>query len=640
MQPYSVLFSWKSLLASVLNGLIVVICLIKLLVYGEPIVERPKDYYEKLKTTAELNFKCGDLNMASSGYIRILQQLGIHLPSTASISAFECFTFTLWQIARMIVHRIPGGLWLSRKVGGLFCSLEKRNHALNMSREISWSLHRLNQIDLIERQKQSTNENNIKHNLYGAMISLYAINMCEIAEEKMFTKEMVEVYLTAALRAKTSKWTRFLTSYYMRKAKFYHLLSTSQQQLFDWVFSEHGYKFLINTEIGLIPFYTLNALSHDSSNEVRKYFEPISLMQHEYCKHLLEKALECLLGFKSSTLANVHKSNAGSENKKFEKPEVLNVLIFTKHLFETMQADETNSNETILWLTHIITAATHWSLLDHESSELSYVHVNKFPKTLLYTNSFDKTLLKALFVTFMAKRELSNCISRNAITVKKLKLIYNRCNIASCLLQEHLTCNRTQNPTADRLTNFLQILTCDWLLETRSECWEAVVQKRDGFNPSNEYDDEGISDTYCPSINELEYYQRDLNSMHLIMENRLLGQSRINLYEAIYRLMASAAPLETHKLLERNILAVRNSKPNIICAGKTTPEEQYICGERERAVSIYVACRYLPAQVSVERAGLLTQATDIFKSIGDKYRMEKCYRLMNTSNTSVEFQSD
>lgn len=221
------------------NFLIVIACLIKLLVYGEPIVDRAHCKsmdMEKLAQTTEQHFKNGDLAAATLGYIRQLQQYGIYLPPSTSITWLECSTYTTWQAIRMFIFRLPFGRWLSHKVGGLFCSKDTRTQAMKTYKEIGWILHRLNQIDLMERQKMlNTMEIGKRRQIYGMMVTLYAVNMCETAEPLMYTKEMVEVYLTVALRLKSIKHFHLLSSYYLRKAKFFHLLGTTQNRQFDWV---------------------------------------------------------------------------------------------------------------------------------------------------------------------------------------------------------------------------------------------------------------------------------------------------------------------------------------------------------------------------------------------------------------------
>lgn len=598
------------------NLVIVMACLIKLLVYGEPIVDRKKcDASNRWRAVAEEHFENGDTASAASSYLRLLQQFGVYLPASNSMTWFECVSFTTWQVARSILHRLPFGLWLSRKVGGLFCSQQTRVQALSSYREIGWILHRLNQIDLMEKRIVSINEPTWRQSIYGLMVSLYAVNMCEIAESVMSTREMTEMYLTAALRMKATNRLRFLGGYFLRKAKSYHLLNASPHQQFDWIFNERGQQFV-----------SKNVFSQPAGSAMS--YEPISDVQQRYCEYLLEKALEMLLGFRQAPST---KRNSGINN--FTQTEIAVVLNYIKQLMECIECDNSAVADTNVWLAHIVAVAAHWRLTDIENSETLYEHTDRFPRSLVGSKSNEKTLFKALFVVFVARREFVHRQYSNTITRDSLEFIRNRCNVASCLLHDHVMCSRT-TPTSNQQQNsvlqFVRLLTCDWLLETRTECWEWTIDSTE-----NEERDEGISEpSYWVTTNELEQFQYDLNSMQLIAEQcRPMDQSRVHLYEAIYRLMAGAAPLETHTLLQRNMQQTRHSR-SLICGGKTNVDDGYIRGERERALSAYIACRFLPAQVSVERAGLLTQASSIFKQIGDINCMNRCYRLLNHANNA------
>jgi sterol regulatory element-binding transcription factor 1 len=62
-------------------------------------------------------------------------------------------------------------------------------------------------------------------------------------------------------------------------------------------------------------------------------------------------------------------------------------------------------------------------------------------------------------------------------------------------------------------------------------------------------------------------------------------------------------------------------------------------GEREHATSLYLQCRHLPAPLlgstPGERAGMLTEAAKALEKVGDKHKMEECYRLMRGISQST-----
>lgn len=635
-QPYTVFFNWKNLLVSIVNIIIVVICLIKLLVYGDPLVDRSQCKsmeMEKLKQTTEQSFRNGDIASAALGYSRQLQRYGIFLPPAASITWLECSTYTTWQVIRMIIYRMPFGLWLSHKIGGLFCSDVIRAQAMSTYKEIGWILHRLNQIDLMELQKQRPDDCLTKRRkIYGLMVMLYTVNMCETADSLMYTKEMVEVYLAAALRIKSINNLRLLSSYYLRKAKFYHLLGTTQNPKFDWIFSDHGYKFVSNWKSIQIQDDNIAMTGTNATN-----YEPISQIQQQYCKHLLIRSLETLLGFQKASIAK-------NQNHQIQGTQVTKVLLFTKQLEDTISEHtdfgDDNNFATISWITRIIMSASMWMLNELDDLDELYKKIDDYPQQLRSSKSKEKALMKSLYVVFIAKREFIHRSRTNSMTDAKLRMIVNRCNIASCLFQNCLTYTRSQNISPNPLLRLIQILTCDWLLELRTECWELMLNKATDATDTID-NDEGISEPYTPPISQLELYQMDLTNLYLIFDTKQMGQSRINLYEAIYRLMAGAVPHETHRLLERNIMPLRQSKSNLICVvgSKNHIDDYYECGERERAQSMIFACKYLQAHVGIERAGLLTQAATIYKQIGDIIKTNECYHLLNAVAVNGEINT-
>lgn len=56
-------------------------------------------------------------------------------------------------------------------------------------------------------------------------------------------------------------------------------------------------------------------------------------------------------------------------------------------------------------------------------------------------------------------------------------------------------------------------------------------------------------------------------------------------------------------------------------------------GERQHATALYLACKHLPGQLLSspgEKAGMLAEAAKTLERIGDKKKLQDCYRLMKT----------
>lgn len=418
------------------------------------------------------------------------------------------------------------------------------------------------------------------------------------------------------------------------------------------VFSEHGYRFVSKLKASHLNgnYERDNQFDVIVANHLN--CEPISQMQQRYCKYLIIKSLENLLGFRRNTESTViTKQNDDREPNVVEQTQMTTVLLLTKHLDEAIQSendDDGNENgfAAIAWIARIITVSANWMLNDLAKCDAPYTTIDEFPQRLRGTKCKEKALLKALYVIFLAKREFIHRSRAATLTPEKIRIILNRCNIASYLLQNYLTYNRSQNIQPSTLIRLIQILTCDWLLEIRTECWE-LMQNSIGTTTMatataaaaspNECDDEGICEPTAPRFTPLELFQLDLTNLYLIFGTKQMGLPRINLYEAVFRLMAHAHPLETHRLLDRNIMTVRQIKSNLICTvgnSRGHSDDLYVCGERERARSMMLVCKYLPAQAGIERAGLLTQAATIFKKIGDTIKTNECHHLLNINDKS------
>lgn len=126
------------------------------------------------------------------------------------------------------------------------------------------------------------------------------------------------------------------------------------------------------------------------------------------------------------------------------------------------------------------------------------------------------------------------------------------------------------------------------------------------------------------------------------------------------RLMAGAAPGYTQELLDRSFHEQyrRNNRSTFHCGGGSggykesqnnsindTNANKIRCGqnsavegERERAAAIYIACKYLPTPLLClpgERAGMLAEAVRTLKKIGNRKKLNDCYKLMQSFRTTT-----
>ncbi|XP_015042966.1 sterol regulatory element-binding protein 1 [Drosophila pseudoobscura] len=597
-----------------LNLTLMLGCLVKLLVYGDPQLDAQTDAYWQHKQRAEADFAAGQGAQAYAGYLNCLHMFGLSLPATR----LECYLQTTWQFLRFIFHRLWLGRVLSRRTGGLFCKAANRKQALSSARELSLLFNRLNQLHLTGHGN-GTDGN-------GIMMALYASNMAEVAHNLLTPRETICIHVMTALRMKRSapKWLQSLFAlYYMGRARQEcgRTRAAEQTQELRWAFSAYGFRYCSTHDFS----YDLSDSGEQDGffTRLRNACDPAAYVIKQYREHLLFKAIECLVGAGHKSAAGL--PTAGGEVELQQQQHsgtiVSNVLKYTSLLRETLWADEDERDTNVVWWANILEIAVHWLLGEDTLAEQLYDSIKQIP-VQLEPNNDTNHLPKALHAALGAKMLL---LMNNGNTPdKRLKRSINSlCDDASAQLQECLTVNRITNAKGIQL--LFQLLTCDWLLETLTALWELEHMN---------VEDDGY---YQVPGEVLEKFQAGLNSLRSIVENIPNAQSRIYLYEAVCRLMAGASPCPTQQLLDRSLRS-RYAHSSIFCGSKDRRHQNFEGGERERASAMYVACKYLPPALLSspgERAGMLAEAAKTLEKVGDKRKLKECYQLMKSLGSGI-----
>jgi sterol regulatory element-binding transcription factor 1 len=154
---------------------------------------------------------------------------------------------------------------------------------MNSAKELSLVFHRFNQLHLTENLKDS----------HGLFFSLYSVNMAEAASSVMSPENVLEIYLTAALRVKYSypKIFQFFCRYYLSKAKQASLLCSHVPPKFQWAFTPYGYRFLISNRFKYDVVQEKSLFS-----KLGNKADPLAYVLREYREHLLEKGIQFLVG--------------------------------------------------------------------------------------------------------------------------------------------------------------------------------------------------------------------------------------------------------------------------------------------------------------------------------------------------------
>uniref|UniRef100_A0A1B0DB31 Uncharacterized protein n=1 Tax=Phlebotomus papatasi TaxID=29031 RepID=A0A1B0DB31_PHLPP len=601
--------SWNSfggtLLLWLVNVVIAWFCLIKMLVYGDPVLNsksKVASEFVRCKKSAEVEFKAGNASEAYKEYKECLQMFGLSLPT----SRLECFMANSWQYIRTFLHRLWIGRWLSRKAGGLFCPAQTRMEAQASAKEIALIYHRLNQLHLASDMKEDP---------YGLLLSLCSVNMADAAAHMMAPDELMEIYLTAALRVKQTypRFLKFFSRYYVSKAKAERLaVCGNVPAKLTWQFTPYGYRYFVNHTF----HFGASGLTEEFS-QLENKCDPLAYATREYREHLLKRALQCLVGCGGGASSGTKAAGEKQTNlmTSCTGTQICDVLCYTQLLIDTLKSQGNegdalgrfdNSRDTVTnWWCSLISVAAFWLLGEDDKAKDLYARVSVLPKVL--QEATDELPL-ALMAAFMAKKRLLE---------EKVNFsdVFNECLRGSQHLRTSLTLNKCSSAREPKL--LVQLLVCDWLLESRTALWELSVKNVPNYTP--------VCDV------TVRHFQEDLDLLRLITDGIPNVQQRVYLYEAVYRLMAGASPGRTQELLDRT-LRHRATKPSIIC-GKDRSQQQWESGERQKAAALYVACKYLPAPLLStpgERAGMLAEAVKSLEKVGDKKRLQDCYNLMKS----------
>ena len=72
---------------------------------------------------------------------------------------------------------------------------------------------------------------------------------------------------------------------------------------------------------------------------------------------------------------------------------------------------------------------------------------------------------------------------------------------------------------------------------------------------------------------------------------------------------------------------------SVQCTYISDDKKLVVAGEREHAIALYMACKYLPPQLLAspgERKGMLIEASTLLEKIGDRKSLEACSKLMRS----------
>ncbi|XP_068220644.1 sterol regulatory element-binding protein 1 isoform X2 [Palaemon carinicauda] len=581
---------YSSLMVWMVNFVIISVFLIRIFIYGEPIMRRKSPVAESFwrhRKQADLDMAKGNYSSAFNQYDLALQVIGRPLPS----SWLEKSCSVMWQFTRQIMQRMYLGRWLAKNAGGLFLEYSIREEIRESIRECSYVYHQLHKLHLMGHVEDSSN-------LLGLYLGLTSINLGECGSVP--GGDMADMLVLGALRAKESlpELCRFIAKILMGKAK--RCSMQFKKNNIQWLFSPSGNRFFVSHK------WSYDAKRISMFSQLTDKADPVEYLLLLYREHLLERGI--------TTLVNPGvKADDVCEESAHRRTKTSDVLDYIALLTETYSGYGTSfvvscRDEVSCWWGTWCQVIAHWLLGEDDQAESVYAALENVPQAL---KASDDPLPMSVLNAARARRQLGHGSPSSILRL---------CERSASALSDSIHQASYKRPNQMILS--VQLIVVDLLLGVRTVVWESE------------------SATDCDTLtvapaHVLRGFQNDLALLRKLVQHLPGVLARVFLHEATLRMMAGASPARTQQLLDRS-LRHRYGRSSVIC-GKDKKIDSF-SGERERATALMLACRHLPSQLLSspgERAGMLSEAAKTLEKIGDKQRLQDCYNMMKNLGTGV-----
>lgn len=583
-----------TLLLWLVNGVLALAVLARILVYGEPVM-RPHSpaalLFWRHRKQADMDLARGEFVAAAENLRVSLKAAGRPLPT----SPLDLACSLGWGLLRHLLQRAGLGRWLACRAGSLRADPGARADACKGMRDVALVYHKLHQLHMTGKLEEG--------HAWAVTVALSAVNLAECAGETLPADTLAQVYVTAALRIKTSfpRRTHFLARYFLSGARQVCLnQSGAVPPAMQWLCHPLGHRFFVDGG-WCVRSQPLQSCYSTSANLV----DPLAQVAQAFREHLLERAL--------GTIFRPGDGEQGScEPGEFSEAlqylqlltECANAAVVTKQTYAigSNMTAVTGMDPVAKWWAAVVMVAIHWVRGDDEAAERLYSVAECLPSELKLARSL---LPQAVLLAMQACRAL--LIGRKDHCDACLAM----CECAGGLLRDHLAValHCTQGP----IDKAMALLVCDMLLSTRTHAWQKTASAQ------------AAAGTAPPA--EMRGFQQDLTSLRRIAQGFPPAHRKMFLHEATARLMAGACPTRTQRLLDNSLR--RRVTP--ATTAKESREWDSQPGQRERASALVMACRYLPPSflsAPGEREAMLAEAARAMESAGDKRGLRECQKLL------------
>ncbi|GAB6033075.1 Sterol regulatory element-binding protein 1 [Chamberlinius hualienensis] len=570
-----------------LNILVIFMCLTRIVIYGEPVIQCRSDNAVRFWRY----FKQADFDLLKGNYERAAKQLKGSLQSigrSPPSSRFAILMSISWQLVRQVLHRFWIGKLLARWTGGFRLKTDERTEVKSGARDAALAYHKLHKLMLAGHTHGGK--------LLGSSLALSAVNMAEIAGDSMPLENLAEIYLNFALRVKHSLPSGFsvVARYYFGKARaIITQLGSHASPSLQWLCTSHGQRYF-NAHTWKLNERKSNFTLLSNAGD------PWCHVVREFREHLLERSMHLLL------LPGTHLDKCDQETK-YHTADILG------YVHQMVQCSSGNCSDPVnQWWASVVGVATYWLLGEDEQAEELYQAIEAMPKQLQET---EDPLPKAVLMAFKAR----HAFIKHTCSLG-LRSSFKLCNRTSSLLNESLNFAVLSSPS--KIEQAAQLLVCDWVLSTRTDIWKIIVESNNGHP--------GMT-----SSAQVKAFQQDVSCFRALSMQIDAVAPRVFLHEATLRMMSGASPALTQRLLERTLRRANNNV-GIICSKDSVGSPNN--GEREHASALMMSCRYLPQSLLSspgERTGMLHEAARLFEKLGDKKQLQDCQMLLMASGSNI-----
>ncbi|XP_074175896.1 sterol regulatory element-binding protein 1 isoform X2 [Rhinolophus sinicus] len=583
------------------NGLLVLVALALLFVYGEPVTRPhsgPAVHFWRHRKQADLDLARGDFAQAAQQLWLALRALGRPLPT----SHLDLACSLLWNLIRHLLQRLWVGRWLAGRAGGLQRDCILQADARTSARDAALVYHKLHQLHTMGKYTGG--------HIAATNLALSALNLAECSGDTLSVATLAEIYVAAALRVKTSlpRALHFLTRFFLSSARQACLAQSGSVPLaMQWLCHPVGHRFFVDGDWAVCS-PPRESLYSSAGNPV----DPLAQVTQLFREHLLERALNCV--------AQPSPSPASADGDR-EFSDALGYLQLLTSCCDaagapacgfsvsSSMAATTGTDPVAKWWASLTAVVTHWLRQDEEAAERLYPLVEHLPLAL---QESEKPLPRAALHSFRAARAL---LGRGKAESGPASLTV--CEKASEYLQDSLA----TTPVGSSIDKAMQLLLCDLLLVARTSLWRRQQL------PAPAQALQGPSNGAQASALELRGFQRDLSGLRRLAQSFRPAMRRVFLHEATARLMAGASPTRTHQLLDRSLR--RRAGP---CSkGGAGVELEPRPTRREHAEALLLASCYLPPcflSSPGQRVGMLAEAERMLEKLGDRRLLHDCQQML------------